>query len=152
MALKCLLAAAKLTLDDPTVHNQIIRFKKAIEPPPEPLLAEVTTVIDTEFYTTLLPSKNTDLVTFNSEYLAKHKDTPSKLFGGLRAKNLVKPEATSEIEAGVLESIRGGLDKYTLEDAYEGLGLLRETKASDKAVEEYKSVAKGRWENAKGLV
>ena len=152
MALKCLLAAAKLTPEDPTVHIQIIKFKKAIDSPPEPLPAEITTVIDTEFYTTLLPSKNTDLVAFNSEYLAKHTDTPSKLFGGLRAKHLVKPESISEIEASILESIKGGLDTYTLEDAYEGLGLLRETKASDKAVEEYKSVAKGKWENSKGLV
>lgn len=152
LALKCLLAAAKLTPEDPTVHNQIISFKKAIDSPPEPLPAEVTTIIDTEFYTTLLPSKNTDLVAFNSEYLAKYKDTPSKLFGGLRAKHLVKPESTSEIEASVLENIKEGLDTYTLKDAYEGLGLLRETKASDKAVEEYKSVAEGRWENAKGLV
>ena len=152
MALKCLLAAAKHTPEDPTVHNQIIRFKKAIDSPPESLPVEVTAVIDTEFYTTLLPSKNTNLVAFNSEYLAKHNDIPSKLFGGLRAKHLVKPESTSEIEASVLESIKGGLGTYTLEDAYEGLGLLREAKASDKAVEEYKSVAKGRWENAKGLV
>ena len=151
MALKCLLAATKIAPEDPSVHGQIIRFKKAIDSLHQPLPVEVTTVIDAEFYPTLLPSKDSDLEAFNNKYLAQHKDTPSELFGALRAKHFLKPASTADIEASILGNIKGGLDAYTLDDALAGLTLLRDVKASTTAIEEFKSIARGRWENTKAL-
>lgn len=82
LALKCLLAATKLTPEDPTVHGQILRFQKTIEADYEDLPPQVTSVIDAGFYPVLLPSKDTDLVAFNNGYIARYKDTPANFFGG----------------------------------------------------------------------
>jgi len=152
LPLRCLLAAAKLAPEDPTLHGQIIRFKKTIDTGDEPLSAEITLVIDSELYPALLPSKDTDLVIFNQEYLARHKDSPPGLFGGLRAKHFLNSTSSPEVEATVLEKIKELLDTYTLQDAYDGLALLRDVKGDEKTIEEFILVAKGRWGCANGLV
>ena len=51
-----------------------------------------------------------------------------------------------------MESIKAGLDTYTLQDAYDGLALLKDVKGSERTMEEFISVAKGKWVNANGLV
>lgn len=147
LALKCLLAAAKLAPENSTVHGQIIRFKKTIDSLSEPPPTEVTTVIDSELYPTLLPAKDSDLVAFNDSYLTKHQNTPAELVGALRAKYFLDPKSTTEIETSMLQSITGELELFTLQDVCDGLTLLRDVKASDETVEQYKSTAKGRWEN-----
>ena len=45
--------------------------------------AEATEIVNSEFYTNILPSKDADLLAFNEQYLEKHKDCPEKLRGGL---------------------------------------------------------------------
>lgn len=169
LALKCLLAAAKLAPEDPAIHGQVLRFKKTLEADYELLPAQVTSVIDAEFYPTLFPSKDTDLAAFNDGYLTRHKGIPTNLFGGnefestnscnktdvyvgLLAKYFLNPTSTPEIEVSVLESIKGGLDMYTLQDAYDGLALLKDIKGSERTIEEYISVVKGKWVYANGLV
>ncbi|KAF8474760.1 NMDA receptor-regulated protein 1 [Kalaharituber pfeilii] len=151
-ALSCLRAAAKLDPEDPTLHGQIIRYKKAVDSTPDLLPSEVKTIIDSEFYGVLLPSKDTDLVSINNEYLTKHKDTPQHLRGALRAKFALGTVSPDELAKEVIKSITKGLnDTYELKDVNEGLELLKEVKVGEQAVEEFKKVARRRWETANVL-
>lgn len=141
MALKCLLAAAKLEPAHPIVHEQTIRFKLAIDSASSSLKPQTIEVIKTEF--TLLPP-STSLSDYNSSFLSEHKDSPRHVYATLRVKHLLPTKEESKNEQEVLATLN--YSTITLEEAGEGLNLLTVWKSSQ--IEAFKSKASSKWPEA----
>jgi peptide alpha-N-acetyltransferase len=116
LALKCLLAAAALDKEHPKVHEQIIRFKLAIDKDMEAVPPKSAEIIKSEF--TLLPA-STPLTQVNGEYLAKHKDSARSTLFALRVRKLLSPDSASSVEKDVVAVIK--LPSITVEEAEEAL-------------------------------
>ncbi|KAL3420814.1 tetratricopeptide [Phlyctema vagabunda] len=139
LALKCLLAAAKLDAEHPKVHEQIVRFKQVIDSDAEAINDKSAEVIKSEF--TLLseaPAK------YNDNYLAKHKDNASSMLAALRVRRLLSPESTSSCEKDAAAVLN--LPTVTSEEAIEALNLLTSWKSSE--LEAFRSNAASKWPKA----
>jgi len=141
LALRCLLASAALDSEHPTVHEQIVRFKQAIDSSLDGLPALTAEVIKSEF--TLLPASNS-LSHFNSDFLAKHKDSPGHVLSAARIQRLLAPDARAAQEKDVVAIL--DLPRISLEDAREGLDLLSSWKSSEAS--SYHQKAGTKWPEA----
>jgi hypothetical protein len=145
LALKCLLAAAVLDKEHSKVHQQIVRFKLAIDS--EFKSAESTIspktkeVILSEF--SFIPS-STSLIQFNDDYLSKHKDCARRTLSALSVRKILSPDSASTCEKDVTAVLK--LPKITVGEAQEALELLRSW--NSKEVESFKSSAAQKWPKA----
>lgn len=139
--MKCLLAAAALDNEHPKVHEQIVRFKLAIDEDGKALPAQSAEVIKSEF--TLLPSSG-KLSDFNEDYLSKRKDSVKHTLSALTVRRLLSPASTSDVEKSVAELIKK--PSITFEEAKDGLKLLESWKSGE--VESYRSSASSKWPKA----
>ena len=145
LALKCLLAAVMLDKEHSKVHEQIARFKLAIDSEFESAESTISPkakeIIKSEF--NLLPS-STSLTKFNDDYLAKHKDCARRTLSALAVRKLISPDSASKCEKDVVAILK--LPSITVEEAQEGLNLLQSWKSS--GVDTYKSSASSKWPKA----
>lgn len=141
LALKCLLAAATLGKDHSKVHEQIVRFKLAIDKDLEGVPAKPAEVIKSEF--TLLPA-STNLSRYNAEYLSTHKDCARRTLSALKTRKLLAPESAGQCEKDVVAVLK--LPTITLEEAIEGFELLSSWKSSE--VETFRKGAAAKWPKA----
>lgn len=140
LALKCLLAAAKLDSTHPTVHEHAIRFSQAISVVGNSIPPNVTEVIKTEF--NLIPA-SADLAKLNEDFLANHSDSPEHIIVAARTRKALSSQV--EKNDGALISI---LEKstVTVDKAAEGLALLTLWKSGQ--VEAYREKAASKWPEA----
>lgn len=184
LALKCLRAAKELDLEDPVVHEQIVKFRTAGMPSrvmvglrlqkltfvhsvgklsDEDIKApskEVLTAVLEE----VIPA-DTNLETYNAEFLERHKDSAKHVRGGkppntftlfilflisiltftaLRTRHFLKSEDSPL--TSLFDTL--SLDNLSLKDAREGQLLLRELKAADEYVKDYNQKAAARFPDA----
>lgn len=141
LALKCLLASSKIDRSHYTVHEQIVRYKLAIDSASSSLKSQTADVIKAEF--TLLPSSTT-LSDYNSSFLLEHKDSPRHIYATLRVKQLLPSKDQSKNEQDVLATL--DLAEITLEEGGEGLDLLISWKSNQ--TEAFKAKATLKWPQA----
>ncbi|EHK99205.1 putative N-alpha-acetyltransferase 16, NatA auxiliary subunit [Glarea lozoyensis 74030] len=145
LALKCLLAAAALDKEHSKVHQQIVRFKVAIDSEFESSESKISPktkeVITSEF--NLLPA-STSLTKFNDDYLASHKDCARRTLSALSVRKLISPDAAPTCEKDVAAVLK--LSAITVEEAQEALTLLRSWNSSE--VDAFKSSAAQKWPKA----
>jgi N-alpha-acetyltransferase 15/16, NatA auxiliary subunit len=134
------LAAFALGSSHPAVHEQIVRFKLAIDAASASIPEKTAEVIKTEF--TLFPESITPSA-FNEEFLSKQNDSARHVFAALRVRQLLPSHEKSKSESEILRSL--GLPDITLAEAIEGLELLSSWKSS---TESYVSKANSLWPEA----
>jgi hypothetical protein len=126
LALRCLLAADGLDKEHPKVHEQIVRFKLAIDKNLGDVPPTSADIIKSEF--TLLPT-SVSLTNYNDDFLAKSKDSATNTLSGLRVRMLLSPELSSSIEKAVTAILT--LPSVTLAEAKEALELLKSWSSSE---------------------
>jgi len=144
LALKCLLAASSLSPSHPTLHEQIVRFQKAITTPSiaETITPKILDLIKEEF---VLFPKDTSLEAFNERYASEHKGAAREIIAVLRVRQLLSPgDKNAKDLVSILE-----LPSTTLEEGREGLELLREWGSGE--VDRYADKATKKWPKASGF-
>ena len=119
LALKCLLAAAALNKDHRKVHEQIVRFRLALDKDMDDVPPKSLDIIKSEF--NLLPPSISP-TQYNDEYLTKHKDSAQSTLSVMRARKLLIPQSVSNYEKDVVAVIK--LPTITIQEASEALSLL----------------------------
>lgn len=141
LALKCLLAAAALDKEHSKVHEQIIRFKLAIDNNKETLSPQAAEVIKSEF--NLLPA-GADVTAYNDEYLSRNKDCSRRMVSALKVRKLLSPDSASSVEKDVVGVL--DLPSITLDEAKEAYALLSAWKSNE--AEAFRQLAEAKWPNA----
>ena len=101
-------------------------------------------VINAEF-NTLLPA-STDLAKQNDDFIKQHHDSAAHVQACLKVRRLIDPESDEKSQQDLIRTL--ALGGCTLQDALEGLELLKEWKAKSQYVEDYTAAAHERWPNA----
>ncbi|KAF1981215.1 TPR-like protein [Aulographum hederae CBS 113979] len=146
-ALKCLIAARNFDPSDPNLHTQRIRFRRDLDAETE-LPTAAKEVIDEVLAGEgkgLVPSKD-DLVSTNEGFLKEHANSARHVLAGLKVKTLLDPSKKKACEGEVVKVL--DLQDVGIEEALEGLEVLREWRSESGVRGEYLSKAKGRWEKA----
>ncbi|CAD6506337.1 BgTH12-07263 [Blumeria graminis f. sp. triticale] len=93
LALKCLLATISLDKDHARVHEQIVRFKIAVDDDVSSLLPKSAELIKSELECLL---DNCSLSDFNNKYFEKNKEFASKVISALKARKLLDKDEARE--------------------------------------------------------
>ncbi|KAF2196701.1 TPR-like protein [Delitschia confertaspora ATCC 74209] len=142
LALKCLLAARELDPENPTLHEQTIRFRKAVDAAKD-LPSQVTEVLKSSF--TWLPA-GADLKSYNNEWQQKHLDSAPHLQSAYKVRAFLDP-GTKEVNEKDIQKLLD-LPSNTQEQALAGLSCLEEWGSDEKTREAYREAAAGRWPEA----
>ncbi|KAF2496045.1 N-alpha-acetyltransferas-like protein 15 [Lophium mytilinum] len=140
LALKSLLATASLDPENPTLHEQAIRFRRALDASSSSLPPKVSEVITAHF--TLIPASE-PLPAFNDAFLKSHAKSPLAVHAGLKARYLLDPASKSQNEKDLVATL--DLPEITFEETKQGLGLLGQWGSETGIKEEYKEKARGKW-------
>jgi peptide alpha-N-acetyltransferase len=141
LALKCLLAAWALDKEHSKVHEQVVRFKLAIDQDNETLAPQSAQIIKSEF--TLLPAL-INLSQYNDEYLARHKGCARRTLSALKIRKLLSPDSAASCQKDAVDVIK--LPSITMEEAKETLELLRSWNSND--IDSFRSQAAAKWPRA----
>ncbi|KAL2215787.1 NMDA receptor-regulated protein 1-domain-containing protein [Thermoascus aurantiacus ATCC 26904] len=144
LALKCLLAAHAIDASNPTLHVQLLRFRKALDSLQEPLPPKVSEIVTSEFET-LLP-KSQDLKEWNASFLEAHKTSTPHVQAALTARLLLDPESKSQCEQDLLSTL--DLEDASISSAVAGLDLLNEWGSNQAAKAAYIEKAHNKWKEA----
>lgn len=120
LALKCLSAAHVIDPSNPTLHLQLLRFRKALDSLSEPLPAQTAEVVNAEFEK-LLP-KSQKLEEFNESFLSANKGSVAHVQAALSGRQLLKPDSKAQCEKDLLATLDA--PGITIDEAVSGLGLL----------------------------
>ena len=140
LALRCLLAACGLDPTHPTVHEQIVRFKLAIDSASATIPEKIAEVIKAEF--TLFPDSTTPSE-FNEDFLSRYSDSAPHIYAALRVRQLLPSHDKQKSEAKVLACLQ--IPGIKLAEAIEGLELLSSWRSN---TESYLSQAHSLWPEA----
>lgn len=138
LALKCLSAAHAIDPSHPTLHLQLLRFRKALDSLSEPLPPQTAEVVTAEF-DKLLP-KSQNLEGFNESFLSANKDSVAHVQAALSGRQLLKPESKAQCEKDLLATLDS--PNVTIDEAASGLDLLSKW-GSDKTA--YSQKASKKW-------
>lgn len=139
LAVKCLAAAHAIDPSHPTLHVQLLRFRKTLDGLSEPLPEQVAEAVNTTF-DKLLP-KNQNLEEWNESYLSSNKGSVTHVHASLSARHLLKPESKSQCENDLLASL--DIPGVTIREAFSALDLFNQW-GSDKT-SAYVEKAKKKW-------
>lgn len=120
LALKCLSTAHAIEPSNPTLHLQILRFRKALDTLSEPLAPQVAEVVNADF-DKLLP-KSQNLEDWNESYLSANKDSATHVQAALSARQLLSPESKPQCEKELLATLDS--PEITTDEAAIALDLL----------------------------
>lgn len=123
------------------MHEQIIRFKLAIDKDIESVPQKSAEVIKSEF--NLVP-QSASLTQINDDYLSKNKDCARRIVSALKARKLLSPDSSSSCENDIAALIK--LPSLTFEEAREILELLTSWKSSQ--ADSFRSGAAAKWPKA----
>ncbi len=144
LALRCLLAAHSIDPSDPTLHEQIIHFRRTLDSLPSPLPAKLAEVITPEF-ATILPN-DTDPSTYNDDFLARHKHSAAHIQAYVKVRQTLTPDSLEQNQKDLLAAL--DLDHISLQDIVAGLDLLKSWKSEKKQLDDYVTRARQRWPEA----
>jgi N-alpha-acetyltransferase 15/16, NatA auxiliary subunit len=162
LALKCLRAAASLEPENPTLHEQLIRFRlegrfnprhslafspadmiivdKRQESQPGKLTEALKSTSD------LVPSASS-LKSFNDSYLEKHKAGAAHVQCALNARFVLDPSSQAQDEKDLIATF--DLPSATPNTAHDALVLLKnDWKSDNKVIDEGLAKARKRWPEA----
>lgn len=123
------------------MHEQIIRFKLAINTDKEALSPKSAEIIKSEFK--LIPT-STSPTQFNDAYLAKNKDCARRTLSALKSRKLLSPDSATTSESDIAALIK--LPTLTFEEAKEILEVLSLWKSSQ--ADTFRSGAGAKWPKA----
>ncbi|CAG7920613.1 unnamed protein product [Penicillium olsonii] len=138
LAVKCLAAAHAIDPSNPTLHLQLLRFRKTLDGLSEPLPEQVAEAVNAEF-DKLLP-KSQNLEEWNESYLSSNKGSATHVQAALSARQVLKAESKSQCEKELLATL--DLPEITINEATVALDLLNEW-GSDKTA--YAEKASKKW-------
>ncbi|OJZ92368.1 hypothetical protein ASPFODRAFT_28139 [Aspergillus luchuensis CBS 106.47] len=144
LALKCLTAAHAIDASNPTLHVQILRFRKALDSLSEPLAPQVAEVVNAEFEA-LLP-KGQNLEEWNNTFLSTHKESVPHQQAGLTSRQLLKPDSKPQCEQDLISTLDS--KDITIDTALAGLELLSEWGSNHAAKSAYVEKASSKWPEA----
>ncbi|KAJ5756282.1 hypothetical protein N7533_005825 [Penicillium manginii] len=119
-ALKCLTAANAIDPSNPTLHLQLLQFRKKIDGLTDSLPAQTGEVIGTEFEKLLPKSQN--LEEWNESFLSANKDSVAHIQAALSGRQLLNPDSKAQCEKDLLASLDS--PAVTIEEAVAALELL----------------------------
>jgi peptide alpha-N-acetyltransferase len=138
LAVKCLSAAHAIDPSNPTLHLQLLRFRKALDALSEPLPEQAAEAVNAEFEK-LLP-KSQKLEEWNESYLSSNKGSVAHVQTALSGRQLLKPESKSQCEKELLATLDA--PEITIDEAAIALDLLNKW-GSDKTT--YAEKASKKW-------
>ncbi|KAE8361178.1 NMDA receptor-regulated protein 1-domain-containing protein [Aspergillus caelatus] len=141
LALKCLSAAHAIDASNPTLHIQLLRFRKALDSLSEPLPPQVAEVVNAEFETLLPKAQNLD--EWNESFLSTHKDSAVHTQAALTCRQLLKADSKAQCEKDLTATLDSQVE--SIETALAGLQLLDEWKSDQTAKAAYAEKAKSKW-------
>ncbi|KIW06834.1 uncharacterized protein PV09_02514 [Verruconis gallopava] len=141
LALRCLIAAHALDAEQATLHEQLVRFRQALDADSESKSAKADQVLKANL--SIVPETK-DLKSFNNAYMAKHKDCARKTRAGLRVRQLLDPSSKAQNEKDLIALV----EKADMKEAIEGLETLKQWNSDAKVKEDYISKAKAKWPQA----
>lgn len=144
LALRCLLASRSLNPSDPVTHEQLIRLRHTIDASGSLIPPKVSEVINSEL--SLILPKDVDLLTLNADFLHTYATSAPHVQAGLRARHLLDPASRAQNQADLLHALI--LDSTSLQDAINGLPLLKQWHAEVSAQKQYVAKAHERWPEA----
>ncbi|KAH7039659.1 NMDA receptor-regulated protein 1-domain-containing protein [Microdochium trichocladiopsis] len=137
LALGCLNAALALDASNPSVHEQTVRFRTTINTKLDSLPAQVAEVIKSEFKAL---DTNVDLKQYNTEFLAKHKESALHVIAAARTAKLLG-EDTAKAEKALASVL--DLESVEHDQALEAYAILRNWRSSE--AEPFKAAAHKKW-------
>ncbi|KAJ5762237.1 uncharacterized protein N7511_005619 [Penicillium nucicola] len=138
LAVKCLSAAHAIDPSNPTLHLQLLRFRKALDSLSEPLPEQAAESVNAEFEK-LLP-KSQKLEEWNESYLSSNKGSVTHVQAALSGRQLLKPESKAQCEEELLATLDAS--DITIDEAAIALDLLNKW-GSDKTA--YAEKASKKW-------
>lgn len=144
LALKCLSAAHSMDPSNPTLHVQLLRFRKALDSISEPLPPPVAEVVNSEFE--LLLAKTQNLEQWNDSFLAAHKDSVAHVQSALDCRQLLKPDSKAQCAKDLSSTL--DLANITIDQAVAGLNLLNQWGCDEAAKTAYIQKASAKWPEA----
>ncbi|KAL7628416.1 hypothetical protein AAE478_002619 [Parahypoxylon ruwenzoriense] len=144
LALRCLNSALAIDASNPTIHEQVVRFRQILNSKVDSLPSKVAEVLKSEFTTI---DASADLKKFNADFLEKHKDSPSHVISAIKIERLLgedKKKSEKDI-AGVLD-----MKDAQYEQAEEVLALLRQWRSSE--ADAFKTAAHEKWPEVTAFV
>ncbi|GAB1216303.1 hypothetical protein ATERTT37_005516 [Aspergillus terreus] len=141
LALKCLSAAHAIDASHPTLHVQLLRFRKALDSLSEPLPPQVAEVVNAEFET-LLP-KAQKLDEWNESFLSTHKSSVAHTQAGLTCRQILNPESKPQCEKDLIATLDSS--EISMETALAGLELLSQWGSDQAAKSAYAQKASSKW-------
>ncbi|KAL9598223.1 MAG: hypothetical protein Q9219_004643 [cf. Caloplaca sp. 3 TL-2023] len=144
LALRCLLAANSIDSSHPTNHEQSIRLRHILKSLSESLPSNVSEILESEF-TSLIPL-DADLLKMNSDFLTNNNESAAHVQTSLRVRQLLNPQTSDDNQKDIIRTL--ALPDVSLEDAVQGLELLREWGAKSQYRKDYIAVAHEKWPEA----
>ncbi|KAJ5107854.1 N-terminal acetyltransferase A complex subunit n.t1.c1 [Penicillium angulare] len=120
LAVKCLSAAHAIDPSNPTLHLQILRFRKTLDTLSEPLDPKVAEVVTSEFEK-LLP-KSQKLEEFNEAFLSANKNSAAHVQAALSGRQLLNKDSKPQCEKDLLATLDS--PDITVSEATTALELL----------------------------
>lgn len=136
--MKCLSAAHAIDPSNPTLHLQLLRFRKTLDNLSEPLDPKVAEVVNAEF-DKLLP-KSQKLEEFNDSFLAANKSSVAHVQSALSGRQLLNKDTKAQNENDLLATLDSA--EITIDEAVAGVELLTQW-GSDKS--SYVQKANKKW-------
>ncbi len=144
MAFKCLQAAHQLNPKHPGLHERIVYFVIALPTAEDPLHPVAASILSSN--SSFIPPK-AELEKFNELFrTANRANTAAHVFAALRARARLGDKSKS-VNEGAVSSILP-LSKTTIDDAHEGLGLLRGWGSDEAVVKLYLEKVERRWKGS----
>ncbi|GFF23065.1 N-terminal acetyltransferase A complex subunit nat1 [Aspergillus lentulus] len=141
LALKCLAAAHQIDASNPTLHVQLLRFRKALDSLSEPLAPEVAEVVNAEFEKLLPKSQN--LEEWNDSFLSAHKESPLHTQAVLKCHHILQRDSKAQCEKDLVATL--DLNNASIETALAGLEILYEWGSDQAAKTAYTEKATSKW-------
>lgn len=138
LAVKCLAAAHAIDSSNPTLHLQLLRFRKTLDSLSEPLPPQVAEVVNEEFEKLLPKSQN--LEQWNESFLSANKNSAAHVHAALSGRQLLNPGSRSQNEKNLLATLN--LPDVSINEASSALDHLAEW-GSDKTA--YLQQANKKW-------
>ncbi|KAJ5729970.1 N-terminal acetyltransferase A complex subunit n.t1.c1 [Penicillium malachiteum] len=137
LAVKCLSAAHAIDPSNPTLHLQLLQFRKALDTLSEPLDPKIAEVVDAEFEK-LFP-KSQKLEEFNDSFLTANKNSALHVQAALSGRQFLNKDSATQNEKELLATL-DSVD-IMMSEAMAGLDLLSNW-GSDKAAYAEKALKK----------
>ncbi|KAJ5929474.1 N-terminal acetyltransferase A complex subunit n.t1.c1 [Penicillium verhagenii] len=120
LAVKCLSAAHAIDPSNPTLHLQLLQFRKALDKPAEPIDPKVAEVVNAEFEKLLPKSQN--LEEFNESFLSANKASATHVQAALSGRLLLNADSKTQCEKDLLATLDSS--DITIDEAALALELL----------------------------